>query len=109
MKNNGFWVRRLCSFLLAFSLLLPYIPVPAYAAENDENSIVIYKDGETDYTPTITKQPQSVAEEKSAGRTSSLTVEATGAGEGVLSYQWYEVGSSEDTALTDASATTNTY
>ena len=109
MKNNGFWARRLCSFLLAFSLLLPYIPVPAYAAENDENSIVISTDGETDYTPTITKQPQSVAEEKSAGRTSSLTVEATGAGEGVLSYQWYEVGSSEDTALTDASATTNTY
>ena len=64
---------------------------------------------ETDYTPTITKQPQSVAEEKSAGRTSSLTVEATGAGNGVLSYQWYEVGSSEDTALTDTSATTKTY
>ena len=64
---------------------------------------------ETDYTPTITKQPQSVAEEKSAGRTTSLTVEATGAGNGVLSYQWYEVGSSEDTALTDTSATTKTY
>ena len=196
MKNNSLLARRLCSFLLAFSLLLPYIPSPAYAVENDESSIAVSTDSigegeniekspstvdgedispefngntdgeinsnvddavqddsanspsnaaedglqpeinvglevnnelddenqlvlseefgmpendETDYTPTITKQPQSVAEEKSAGRTSSLTVEATGAGNGVLSYQWYEVGSSGDTALTDASATTNTY
>ena len=82
---------------------------------DDENQLVLSEEfgmpenDETDYTPTITKQPQSVAEEKSAGRTSSLTVEATGAGNGVLSYQWYEVGSSGDTALTDASATTNTY
>ena len=196
MKNNSLLARRLCSFLLAFSLLLPYIPSPAYAVENDESSIAVSTDSigegeniekspltvdgedispefngntdgeinsnvddavqddsanspnnaaedglqpeinvglevnnelddenqlvlseefgmpendETDYTPTITKQPQSVAEEKSAGRTSSLTVEATGAGNGVLSYQWYEVGSSEDTALTDTSATTKTY
>ena len=196
MKNNDLLAKRLCSFLLAFSLLLPYIPSPAYAVENDESSIAVFTDSigegeniekspstvdgedispefngntdgeiysnvddavqddsanspsnaaedglqpeinvglevnnelddenqlvlseefgmpendETDYTPTITKQPQSVAEEKSAGRTTSLTVEATGAGNGVLSYQWYEVGSSEDTALTDASATTKTY
>ena len=196
MKNNSLLARRLCSFLLAFSLLLPYIPSPAYAVENDESSIAVSTDSigegeniekspltvdgedispefngntdgeinsevddavqddsanspsnaaedglqpeinaglevnneldeenqlvlseefgmpendEADYTPTITKQPQSVAEEKSAGRTSSLTVEAAGAGNGVLSYQWYEVGSSGDTALTDASATTNTY
>ena len=196
MKNNSLLARRLCSFLLAFSLLLPYIPSPAYAVENDESSIAVSTDSigegeniekspltvdgedispefngntdgeinsevddavqddsanspsnaaedglqpeinaglevnneldeenqlvlseefgmpendEADYTPTITKQPQSVAEEKSAGRTSSLTVEAAGAGNGVLSYQWYEVGSSGDTALTGASATTNTY
>ena len=63
---------------------------------------------ETDYTPTITKQPTSVTAEKSMGRTTRLTVEATGVGDGVLSYQWYQVGDGEDTALTSSSATAAT-
>ena len=63
----------------------------------------------TDYTPTITKQPTSVTAEKSMGKTTRLTVEATGAGDGVLSYQWYQVGDSGDVALTSSSATTATY
>ena len=44
MKNNSLLARRLCSFLLAFSLLLPYIPSPAYAVENDESSIAVSTD-----------------------------------------------------------------
>ena len=65
-------------------------------------------DAETDYTPTITKQPTSVTAEKSMGKTTRLTVEAAGVGDGVLSYQWYQVGDGEDTALTSSSATTAT-
>ena len=42
------------------------------------------------------------------GKTTRLTVEATGVGDGVLSYQWYQVGDGEDTALTSLSATTAT-
>ena len=95
MNTQVSYFKKALVVLMAVMMVFTMMPSMAWAEE--------------DYTPTITKQPQSVEEEKSAGRTSSLTVEATGTETGTLSYQWYEVGTSGDTALTDASANTNTY
>ena len=62
---------------------------------------------ESDYTPTITAQPQSVASERTS-QNAILTVEAS-VSRGELSYQWYKVGETIDEKLSDGQASTNTY
>ena len=62
---------------------------------------------ESDYTPTITTQPQSVAS-KLTSEKATLTVEAT-VSKGDISYQWYKVDEAGDVQLSDEQASTNTY
>ena len=60
-----------------------------------------------DYRPTIDTQPESVAKAVAAVKKAKLTVAATAAGGGELSYQWYLVG--ENGAEAIESATSSTY